>query len=92
MKQYAAKRDANEPAIIAALEAAGCIVLKLNSAGAPDLLVQSPDGLLYLLEVKAAHGTLTPAQRHWQAQGLRVAIVRTPEQALAAVGRSVAGL
>lgn len=47
----AKRRDDNEPAIVAALEAVGCAVLRLNETGAPDLLV-SFRGVLRLLEVK----------------------------------------
>lgn len=47
----AKRRDENEPAIVAALEAVGCSVLRLNETGAPDLLV-SFRGVLRLLEVK----------------------------------------
>jgi hypothetical protein len=84
----AAKIDANQPEIIAALERAGCIVQTLAAVGhgVPDLLVGVRGGN-YLLEVKAIGGKLTDDQREWHGEwGGAVHIVRTPEEALRAVG------
>lgn len=87
----AAKRDANEAGIVSALEASGWLVLRLSGAGLPDLLCVRR-GVLVLLEVKAATGTLTDIQEalfvrllRW---GYRVPVVRTPEDALAACERA----
>ena len=68
----AARRDANEPEIIAALTALGAHVEQLSQDGVPDLLI-SYRRRLYLMEVigpaKAkryrATGGLTPAQVKW---------------------------
>lgn len=83
----AARRDANEPSIIRALEAVGWLVVPLSGAGLPDLLCVRR-GALVLLEVKTAKGTVTTAQAglfgrmlRW---GYRVPVVRSPEEALAA--------
>ncbi len=90
-----AKRDANEAAIVAALIAAGASVTPISAKGAPDLLV----GYRWrtrLLEVKRAagprggtsRGKLTDDQIAWRAawQGEPPVIVRTPAEALAAIG------
>lgn len=96
--RQAAKRDANEPEIIAALKAAGCSVQQLSGKGVPDLLVGCPvmgrnyifhDQLINLLmEVKAPKAKLTEDQATWHSEWLgQVIIVRSIEDALAAVGR-----
>ena len=79
-----ARRDANESAVVAALEAAGGEVFLLSGPGLPDLLVRYR-GRLYAFEVKAAGGVRTPAQleSNWP-------IVRTPAEALAAIGQLAA--
>lgn len=86
-KKWAAKRDGNEGPIVAALEAAGATVRRLSEPGVPDLIV-GLDGVNYLLEVKNKGGVLTEAEdiffNIWQGQK---AIVRTPEEALRAIGR-----
>lgn len=85
MKQ-AAKRDANEPEIVAALEAAGCGVWRINQGGIPDLLVVRA-GVIYLLEVKNEFtGRLTAAQKRNLERGLPFQIVTHPFEALHAVG------
>lgn len=68
----AAKRDANEKAITAALEAAGCTIAHLSGKGVPDLLVLRA-GRLWLAEVKdgkkaASRRKLTPEQERWHAR------------------------
>ena len=68
-----AKRDANEPEIIAALRAVGCLVQPLSAPGVPDLLVWSPWYGLMLLEVKdgskpPSARKLTPEQVAWHTQ------------------------
>ena len=80
MARRAAKRDANEPAIVAALEAVGCHVQKIDADdGTPDLVVAYPDRSLYIddpclwswqmcyMEVKGPNGKLTPVQEKWWA-------------------------
>lgn len=82
LNRYAAKRDAAEPAIIAALEKAGCLVKQGNWV---DLVVQRA-GTVWLLEVKSHGGTLTGAQKALIAGGWEVRIVRSAQEALKAVG------
>lgn len=82
--------DRNQAEIIATLRAAGCSVAIITGAngqsGVPDLLA-ARQGVNYLLEVKTPKGKLSDVQRAWHA-GWRgvVSVVRTPEEALAAVG------
>jgi len=79
----AAKRDANEGPIIDALLAVGAYV---QQADFVDLVVGFRSRN-YLLEIKQENGRLTPRQEkllaEWPGQ---YAIVRTPEEALRAVG------
>lgn len=58
----ARKRDANEDAIVKALEARGVLVLRVSGKGCPDLFVCF-QGRWHALEVKGKGGRLTPAQR-----------------------------
>jgi hypothetical protein len=87
--RHAARTDANQAEIAKALRDAGCSVVSLHRVGmgVPDLLV-GRHGRTYLLEVKAANGVLATAQKHWHYHwsGDDVRVVRTPEEALAAVG------
>lgn len=87
--RFAAKRDANEGEIVTALELAGWSVFKVSDTGLPDLIC-CRRGVLALLEVKAPDGDLTPAQvktfQRLRAAGYEVAVVRTPAEALTAVG------
>lgn len=93
------RRDANEPEIVQALEAIGAAVQRLPGDGMPDLLCGFR-GRLYLLEVKlplgprggvVGHSELNEAQlRWWRAwKGPAPVIVRSVEQALAAIGAEV---
>lgn len=79
----AARRDANEQPIIAALLKVGADVQQCDFCD----LVVGYRGRNYLLEVKQPHGTLRPSQRKildtWRGH---YAIVRTPEEALREVG------
>jgi hypothetical protein len=94
----AAKRDANEAAIVDALERVGCSVARLNDPGVPDLLV-ARHGSMWLLEVKMPAGSkggtagreLTPEQRRWWAswRGPQPHVVRSIEEALTVVGVNV---
>lgn len=87
MRRYAARVDSNQTEIVAALRAAGALVLSLAAMGkgTPDLLVQYRRRL-YLLELKTATGKLTEDQRAFEAQGWSFAVVRSAEEALAAIG------
>lgn len=67
----AAKIDANQPAVTAALRSAGCSVQPLHSVGqgVPDLLC-AITGVVFLVEVKDGSKTpsaqkLTPDQVEW---------------------------
>ena len=98
--KFAKKRDANEWAIVAALEAVGANVTRLDTTGVPDLLVAFRSRT-YLLEVKdpaqakkayrggAGRQALTPAQVKWWGlpwSGDDRKVVETVEEALAAIG------
>lgn len=90
--RHAAKRDANEPEIVRALELAGWTVIPISDTGVMDLLCIRR-GVIRLLEVKGPKGKLTPAQektfaRIHAALGT-VHIVRTPAEALRAVALGV---
>lgn len=84
--RQAAKRDANEEQIVAALRAVGASVQHLSAPGVPDLLVGFRDQN-YLLEVKQAKGKLTPAEQQfsddWRGQTV---IVRCVDDALRVIG------
>lgn len=85
----AAKVDANHAEIVAALRKIGCKVTSLAAmgGGVPDLLVYFR-GRLMLIEVKRpGGGKLTPDQAKWHAEwaGALVFVVRSPEEAIAAV-------
>lgn len=86
---FARKRDANEPEIIAALEAAGATVFPLDKP--LDLLVGFR-GQTFLLEVKngaqpPSWQRVTPAQSSFIARWAgHYAIVNSPQAALDAIG------
>lgn len=88
----AARRDLSEPAIISTLEAHGWAVVPMSGPGLPDLMAFRR-GVTVFLECKTGKGRLTPAQvalhLRLKANGVRVAVVRTPGEALAAVGVDV---
>jgi hypothetical protein len=77
------RRDAVEPEIVAALEAAGARVWYLNGAGSPDVLVLWR-GRWMPLEIKTAKGKLKPLQ-----VGAPWPVVRTPIEALHAIGAEI---
>lgn len=83
----AARRDANEAQIVEALEYAGATVARLNEKDIPYLLVGFR-GDDYLLEVKDGYNKLSPGQKafhaHWR--GKTIAVVRSVEDALEAIG------
>ena len=96
MRRTAARIDENQPAIVAALQKAGALVLSLApiGKGVPDLLCHY-HGRFVLLEVKnptkpKADRQLTPAQKVWHAIW-PVTVVETVDQALAAIGANHAG-
>jgi hypothetical protein len=82
------KVDANQSAIVEAVRKVGAEVQDLSAVGGgfPDLIVLFR-GRLFLFEVKVVGGKLTPKQiefiKRW---GEVVNIVRSPEDALAAIG------
>jgi hypothetical protein len=89
MPRRAAKVDANQSAIVAALRKMGCSVQPLHMVGqgCPDILV-GYDGLNLMLEIKdgdkvpSAQG-LTDAQDVWHCDWLgQVEVVNSPEQAV----------
>lgn len=87
--KHAAKRDANEAAIVAALTDLGAVVIPLSIKGVPDLLV-GWRGENFLLEVKAAKGELTTDQHSFFARWRGDAeIVRSVDDALKAIGADV---
>jgi len=99
MARRAAKVDANQAAIKAALEAAGCAVQSLAGVGAgvPDLLCWVPIKGVYqttgyvrghyvLIECKAGSG-FTPAQKRWHASWPGPAhVANNADEALMIVG------
>jgi len=91
----AAAADANSPAIVAALRAVGASVLDLHTigGGCPDLLAVFA-GEAVLLEVKNPKGKNRIGERQerfrqtWRG---RVVVVRSVDEALAAIGCRVMG-
>ena len=78
-----ARRDANEPEIVAALEKAGYIVHRIGSPG--DLLIWNPLNLSWhVQEVKVPGGRLTPKQKKYRKDHpyVDIPIVETKEQSL----------
>jgi hypothetical protein len=95
MNRYCRKIDANQMEIVDALTKVGCSVLDCHTVGRgmPDIIV-GYRWKNYLLEIKnpAAKGKLNQRQKAWIAgwAGRPVAVVRTVEEALAAVGIEIA--
>ncbi len=98
MSKYARKVDVSQGPIVDTLRAAGCRVLDLSwvGRGVPDLHVVSPRGLLFWLEVKnprpvnsKAKDDRSPAELA-MATVIPIQVVRTPVEALRAVGLEVA--
>jgi hypothetical protein len=79
------RRDENEQAIVTALQRAGCLVDRVERR--PYDLVVGRAGANYLLECKQRLATLTSSQIRfrflWPGP---YAVVRSPEEALKAVG------
>ena len=86
--RHAARRDANEPEIIAAFAAHGARAWTVSDGGRPDLAVWHRDRW-HLVEVKMPKGALTDAQvkfiREVEDNGGRVHVVRTVEDVAAIV-------
>ena len=88
MKRFAKKTDDNQPEIVDALRKAGCVVFVI---GRPFDLLVARDKHLCLMEVKNPEGRnkLSESQRDDIAElwfkGVRVHIVRSAEEAIAAV-------
>lgn len=96
--RYAARIDPGQPAIVEALRTAGALVASWGTDGAPDLVVAYHE-MIYLLEVKEPLGAkggsskrgqhLTEHQERWhQRWRAYVSVVRSVEEALAAIGAS----
>ena len=86
LRRYNAKRDANEGIIIAALEASGCLVYRLDTP--VDLLVLHR-GVVMLVEVKTKKGALTKGQELFS-QYWPIHVLRSVEDALGLVQRRAA--
>lgn len=93
--RWSAKRDDTERGIVSALERAGWTVVRMSDKGLPDLLCMRR-GVVRFLECKSPGGTLTPAQtaafQRFAGALVTVHVVRTPEEALMAVGAPVEGV
>ena len=86
--RLAARVDANQAEIIAALRGVGASVTSLHRVGqgCPDLLV-SFRGEWYLIECKSPGGHLTPAEAKWiREQQAQVFVVYGIDDALRIVG------
>ena len=86
--RWAAKVDANQAEIVAALRQVGASVLVLSRVGQGCAdLAAGIRGMTYFLEVKTDKGKLTPSEidfmEMWRGH---YAIVRTPDEALRAIG------
>lgn len=78
LRRYANKRDANEAGIIAAFEAIGCMVYRLDKPC--DLLVLHHGNVL-LVEVKTRTGKLTRDQQLF-AQYWPIHVIRSVDDAI----------
>ena len=88
MTTWARKVDANQAEIVQALRDVYCSVLLLHRVGqgCPDIAV-GYRGRTYFIEIKTDKGKLTPREQEFM-DGWRghYAIVRTPDEALKAIG------
>lgn len=83
LRRYANRRDQSEPAIVAALEALGCLVERMDKPA--DLLVRLPAGKgIALVECKTGRGKLTKDQVTFHEQW-PVNILRTVDDAISFV-------
>jgi len=86
--RWDAKVDANQAEIVAALRQAGAVVTVLSRVGqgCADLAV-GKHGKFWWMEIKTAKGKLTPMEKEFMELWTdNYVIVRTPEEALAAIG------
>ena len=87
------RADSNQAEIVNALRQVGCSVEILSQVGSgcPDLMV-GKHGITMLLEVKQPNGELSTEQIIWHGkwQG-HVAVVRSVDEAIAAVNKAVRG-
>jgi hypothetical protein len=81
LRRYAARRDANEPALVAAARKIGLKVFYTNELG--DLIVQFGK-VTELWEVKTETGKLTDTQCRLRQAGLKARTVRTVDDVLQA--------
>jgi hypothetical protein len=96
----AAKTDGSHKAIVQALRQVGCKVSDTSryGGGFPDLVVRyrggcgeracqcCPEWRIFLMEIKEPKGKLTPDQEQFIADWPETVIVRSVQEALAAVG------
>jgi Holliday junction resolvase len=90
MTRRASKVDANQTAVVSALEAAGASVQSLApiGKGCPDILAAFR-GRMWLFEIKnrAGKNTVNEAQRKWHAAWKAdVHVVHDPDEALRLIG------
>lgn len=86
--RLAARTDANQKEIVEALRAAYCSVVHLHAVGkgCPDIAV-GYQGHTYFMEIKTDSGKLTPSEQRFMDEWRgHYAIVRTPDEALKAIG------
>ncbi len=86
--KYAPRRDITEPGIVDALNAIGWDCVRLSSEDLPDLLCRHRgSGRLELLEVESGHYKRKRKKSQLDMLAAwNIPIVKTPEQALRAVG------
>jgi hypothetical protein len=82
LHRWNAKRDATEPAIVAALQQAGAKVIRLDVF---DLLILY-HGRLFMLDCKVGKGRTTSAQDALIKDGWPLQYVRDPFEVLRAIG------
>lgn len=88
LRKYDAKRDNNEPEIVDAFRALGCLVHRIDQPC--DLLLYifaSKGERMHLVEVKAPKGQLNDKQRAFQAAGWPVHVIRSGDEAIELVQR-----
>lgn len=81
--RFNAKRDANEPIVVQALEAQGFNVVRISGRGVPDLVI-TKGGQAWFCEVKMPKGKLNAHQQQFKARwtGPPILVLRTIEDAL----------
>lgn len=89
-QRWDARRDANEPEIVAALERVGARVRRLSAPGIPDLLVGYRQDI-FLLEVKNRNTSHPKIQQQQEVfieewSDFRVYVVWNVDEALRAIG------